>query len=71
LWDAEEGALLATLEGHRGSVGSAAFSADGRWVITLSEDETARLWDATDGALLATLQDHSRWVTSGAFSPDR
>jgi hypothetical protein len=70
LWDATDGALLATLEGHTGGVNSAAFSPDGQRVVTASRDRTTRLWGAADGALLATLDGHTDWVLSTAFSPD-
>jgi len=37
------------LEGHSGTVWSAAFSADGKRVVTASQDNTARIWDAESG----------------------
>jgi WD40 repeat protein len=47
VWDAKDGKLVATLQGHTGSVLSAEFSADGTRVVTASEDHTARLWPVT------------------------
>jgi hypothetical protein len=61
--------LLVALEGHTGSIVYAAFSPDGQWVVTASDDHTARVWNANNGRLLATL-DHADSVTSAAFSPD-
>jgi hypothetical protein len=37
---------LAVLSGHGGGVWSAAWSRDGRRIVTTSEDQTARIWDA-------------------------
>ncbi|PID58768.1 hypothetical protein CSB45_01860, partial [candidate division KSB3 bacterium] len=58
------------LEGHTGSVWSAAFSPDGRRIVTASRDGTARVWDAATGAELACLTGHEGFVESAAFSPD-
>ena len=45
IWDAESGAQLRTLRGHRRGVFSAAFSPDGGRVVTASGDQTARIWE--------------------------
>ena len=70
LWDTASGQALVTLEGHTGTVRSAAFSPDGTRVVTASYDNTARLWDAASGKALATLEGHTGPALSAAFSPD-
>jgi WD40 repeat protein len=44
LWSAETGDELAVLRGHESAVYHAAFSPDGKWVVTASRDSTTRLW---------------------------
>ncbi|KAI1330214.1 NACHT domain-containing protein [Xylariaceae sp. FL0255] len=46
----------ATLEGHTDSVNSAAFSADGRRVVSASHDSTVKVWDAATGECLGTYE---------------
>src|SRR5260370_39655876 len=46
------------------------FVPDGKYVLTCSNDRTARLWDTSSGKELISLQGHTDWVRRGAFSPD-
>ena len=40
-----EGWQVCTLAGHSGPVGSTAFSPDGKWVLSGSEDTLVKIWD--------------------------
>ncbi len=60
----------AVLRGHTGYVHSAAFSPDGKLIVTASRDGTARVWDASTGQSLRELRRHTNVVRSAAFSFD-
>jgi WD40 repeat protein len=68
--DVSSGQLLHTLSGHTDSVTSAAYSKDGKWLVTGSRDNNARVWDTASGKLLLLLSANSGMVDSVAFSPD-
>jgi WD40 repeat protein len=55
---------------HEGSVTQVAFSPDGRWVLTASDDGTARVWNAATGAARFEPLRHELSITSAAFSRD-
>ena len=56
--------------GHTGTVKSVAFSRDGRFVLSGSDDGTLKLWDASTGVLLRSFIGHSNHVNSVAISSD-
>src|SRR5262249_61513451 len=62
--------LRRQLNGHSKPVVHAAFSGDGKRVVTASEDNTARIWDAESGKEIAVLKGHDDAVRSAAFSGD-
>ena len=58
------------LRGHLADVFMAAFTPDGRRVVTASADETARLWDAADGTEVRRFTGHTGPVSCLAVSGD-
>lgn len=61
--------LIATLN-HYAGVESAVFSPDGQFVLTASDDHTARIWNSKNGNLLATLSGHDNKIIYAEYSPN-
>jgi WD40 repeat protein len=67
VWNAETGALRATLAGHGDNLTRASFSPDAALVATVSTDNSARLWDAATGEVLRVIRGPAY---SARFNPD-
>ena len=62
--------LIRTFTGHASTVGSVAYSPDGRTALSGSWDKTLKLWDVATGRELRTFTGHGYGVRSVAYSPD-
>jgi WD40 repeat protein/transcriptional regulator with XRE-family HTH domain len=56
--------------GHTGWIYAVAFSPDGRYVLSGSQDGTARLWDIDSGQEVRRFVGHQGGLSAVAFSPD-
>lgn len=70
LWDVSSGESLGEPMTHGGVVRCAAFSPDGKQVVTASDDFTARIWDAYSGKPVSEPMRHEGQVLSAVFSAD-
>jgi len=60
----------AILRGHGSPLSGAAFSPDGSRIVTVSDDDAARLWDTRSGREIAILKGHKSLLNQATFSPD-
>jgi WD40 repeat protein len=65
-----ESHVRARFKGHSKALSEADFSPNGEYVVTASQDNSARIWDARTGRSRAELKGHTGPVFSAAFSPD-
>ncbi len=70
LADAATGKLIRTFTGHTASVVSAAFSADGKRILSGGDDRTLRLWDAEKGTAIRVFTGHDAGVKAVLLSAD-
>jgi WD40 repeat protein len=69
LWDISDGFKIAHHLPHKLEVRAVAFSPDGRYLATASDDWTASIWEVSSGRQLASLA-HEKAVHAVAFSHD-
>lgn len=64
------GLPVLTLSGDTKLKYQARFSPDDKLVVTVSEDQTAKLWETDRGKLVRTLSGHGDVVETASFTPD-
>lgn len=62
--------LRKTLKNHAGWIGRIAWSLDGQFLASGSDDRTICIWSSSDGSLVRKLEGHSDTVFSVAWSKD-
>ncbi len=60
----------AVLRGHTEEVMDVAYSPDGKYIASASQDHTVRLWDVKTGECLQVFEGHDDIVSCVIFSPD-
>ncbi|KAK3936626.1 hypothetical protein QBC46DRAFT_357311 [Diplogelasinospora grovesii] len=56
IWNISTGRRIWTLDGHTDSIGSIAFSHDGKTLVSVSDDATVKLWNMQSGKCDQTLE---------------
>ena len=66
----ESGKELKQIQAHKPHARRAAFSPDGKRIVSGGDDDAVRLWDAESGKELRKYPGHGTQVMSVAFFPD-
>ena len=69
VWDLESQSMMMTLEGHERFCQYTEFSSSGKFILTSSIDNTARIWDGNSHKHVTTVTQPD-WVTCATFSPN-
>ena len=64
-----EGQYISTSIGKNGALLTLTLSPNGKYILTGSSDNTARLWDISTGELVQQFLGHTDWVLAVAFHP--
>ncbi|KAI8320999.1 WD40 repeat-like protein [Martensiomyces pterosporus] len=60
---------IALLRGSLADICDLAWSPDGRFIVSASVDNTARIWDATESRCVQVLADHTHYVQGVTWDP--
>ncbi|KAL1748896.1 WD40-repeat-containing domain protein [Schizophyllum fasciatum] len=69
IWDTENGEILHTLKGHEEGVSDIAWSNDGAYLASASDDKTIRTWSLEEAAEQKCLVGHTNFVFCVTYNP--
>ncbi|XP_070567154.1 apoptotic protease-activating factor 1-like [Ptychodera flava] len=70
IWDVITGKIIADLMGHDKPVKACSFSPDGIYLVSCSQDCTAKVWNIAKEDWVTDYKGHNGQITSCCFSPD-
>ncbi|KPP80003.1 katanin p80 WD40 repeat-containing subunit B1-like [Scleropages formosus] len=70
LWDVRRKGCVFRYKGHTQAVRCLAFSPDGKWLASSSDDSTIKLWDLTAGKMITEFTAHTGAVNIIQFHPN-
>ncbi|MEC7556042.1 MAG: hypothetical protein VYA32_02640 [Planctomycetota bacterium] len=70
LWEIQTGTSILSLKGHDSAIVGVDFSPDGKHLVSISRDKTAKLWNVATGKQVHTFTGHEDFVVGVAFSPN-
>ncbi|WP_239341967.1 NB-ARC domain-containing protein [Frankia sp. CiP3] len=70
VWNATDGRIRTTMNGHTGPVWGCAFSPDSRRLVSAGQDRTLQVWDLAADNVHTAPVGATGWTRSCAFSPD-
>lgn len=70
VWDTATGKIILSFHGHLAGISTVAWSPDGRWIASGSDDKTIRFWNVETGkAHTKPFEGHHNYVYQIAFTP--
>ncbi|MEA5528531.1 serine/threonine-protein kinase [Dolichospermum sp. UHCC 0684] len=70
LWDVITGKEITSLQGHSQNVNAVAITANGKTLVSGSDDKTIKIWNLETNQLIHTLKSHTDAIHSLAISSD-
>ena len=70
IFDSSTGKPGPPMKGHDGRIRAIDFSDDDRFLVSASDDSTARVWEVASGVQIAAVATNGRQLTGTAFNPD-
>ncbi len=74
MWNCNNGQMMNSFYGHSGAVNSAKFTPDGKYIVSISDDESMKIWQVSSNSEKRTIigkHFHNGGVLSMSFHDSR